>query len=391
MCPDAVSHLDKQGVLAIGRVSGQCPNGVTLPFAPSGESCANPPPRYPAKPGPPPRLQVSLLAGSHASRSAAYAAPDEHTNADLQSWAASTNAVLATHRPLSANRCQGQAAAPSPRSAASLDREHDGRSRPESGRLARARSQANNRAEYHLFFKGVDPRGTPLNTFTYSHFRSIRIVGGNAEQMPYAAHSANGNSYALRQKVTFAANVATIIELEDDGKETEGKWGTQYQYFLAGNQIMWVEPDLRAAIWQCGARAGNQVSITKREIKEGRTKRVQWEVQRVIEQAPRNTGGNSPAKPGPTQAAPAESQPSADPFERFSDKPRPKPEAPLEADQLDIPTIEGEQLRALKAAIRIALHAQAYAKQVGLPIMFNAGDVRAMATTMAISAREVRR
>jgi hypothetical protein len=105
-----------------------------------------------------------------------------------------------------------------------------------------------------------------------------------------------------REKIEFPTNTPVVLKLDwDEGTLKPGRFGDEYMYVCDNDaRIMWVKPELHTLIQQSGARAGDEIAITKREVKDGSRRRTQWEVEKVEEEP-----AASPAPAPPRQAQPA--------------------------------------------------------------------------------------
>jgi hypothetical protein len=212
----------------------------------------------------------------------------------------------------------------------------------------------------------------------------------------------NGHAHhqnAPREKVSFPANTTVLVTLEfDTGKLVAGKFGDQYQYFLLGEQIMWVDPAVNEAIVATGAGANDEIGITKR------TKGA-WEVFRVEEEPLPHVAapGRVPLQPRavPVYIAPERIEPiQYTPVPNYVPAPEPPAAAPKMAqpkrlhpeppgDVADLITRAGEMQAALKLAIDAAAIAIDYAASHSIPITgeLHFADVRAMAATLIINGQ----
>src|ERR1039458_2518098 len=98
-------------------------------------------------------------------------------------------------------------------------------------------------------------------------------------------------SYEMsRQKVEFAANVPTQVELDGIGTLQQSQSGNdQYRYFLKGDGIMWVEPAVHEQIRAADANTGDTITITKHQAKARAP--LAWEVRiGQAQPAPRGNG-----------------------------------------------------------------------------------------------------
>ena len=92
-----------------------------------------------------------------------------------------------------------------------------------------------------------------------------------------------------REKIEFPTNTPVVLKLDwDEGTLKPGRFGDEYMYVCDNDaRIMWVKPELHTLIQQSGARAGDEIAITKREVKDGSRRRTQWEVEKVEEEPAR--------------------------------------------------------------------------------------------------------
>jgi hypothetical protein len=195
-----------------------------------------------------------------------------------------------------------------------------------------------------------------------------------------------------REKIEFPTNTPVVLKLDwDEGTLKPGRFGDEYMYVCDNDaRIMWVKPELHTLIQQSGARAGDEIAITKREVEDGSRRRTQWEVEKVEEEP----AASPAAAPPPRQAQPAKAinQPTK------ATAPQPAPEIAAQLCEvhreanciLCTPTEERPEVlplaRALRAAINAAAAAETHAAVQGLAIRFSAEDVRAMALTLLIDA-----
>jgi hypothetical protein len=194
-----------------------------------------------------------------------------------------------------------------------------------------------------------------------------------------------------REKVTFPPNIPTQVLVDGSGTLQESASGApEYRYFLEGNRIMWVPPEVHQYIAAALASgSGDQreaFTITKQ--KQGRTAAT-WSVQLSQAERPSVTrngyGTPSPATPPaiehertPYQGWIAREQPA---------RSAPQPAAVLAAEagpELAI-TAADRMASALRNSIELWAAATTHAKAHGLQLAPNAGDVRATATTLFIA------
>lgn len=204
----------------------------------------------------------------------------------------------------------------------------------------------------------------------------------------------------MRDKVEFPTNTPVFIKLDfNEGVLKPGKYGDEFMYVVDNDErIFFAKPELHNLIAQSGARAGDEIAICKREVKNdtGR-KTVRWEVERVQEeppeaytppatpmaQPPARTNGNArPAAAPATAPAPPQPQPAPELAAQLCEVHR-------EANcQVCAQASRSNPLTpALALAIDAAAVAELQAHRRGLAIRFSAEDVRAMALTVYIDQR----
>jgi hypothetical protein len=188
----------------------------------------------------------------------------------------------------------------------------------------------------------------------------------------------------MREKVTFPTNTPVFVRLESEPTLAPGRFGDEYQYFLADDKIAWLKPEAHAAVQACGAGPGDEVAITKRETRSGNRKAVAWTAEKV-EEEPGAAPPAPAAPPRPNGAAKVNGDAHAD-----TSGPVAVPAKPAAAAALEIPGEAANLFAALKTAIDVAALAMQYAREKGMPLHFDAGDVRALASGLMIERRERR-
>jgi hypothetical protein len=173
----------------------------------------------------------------------------------------------------------------------------------------------------------------------------------------------NGGTAPLRDKVYFEPNLPLTVVLEFDPPQQarEGRSGPQFMYFLAGNQIMFVEPELHAAIVQAKGCAGLEIAICKRQFSVAGKKHVKWEVVTQQEEP------DAHEPPAPPAAAPAIARPT----------PAAHAATPMQLSGAD--KLSGNLMT---ACVRQA--SEAAAEAIALGWNMDASDVRALAITIYI-------
>lgn len=166
-----------------------------------------------------------------------------------------------------------------------------------------------------------------------------------------------------RERLSFRLNQPQLIELEDaqfqgDEQASHSTGEIEHRYWLTEHRICWVPSNVHDAIQQHNG-SGNSTQQRGRYVVTRRKDRP-WDVRPVTD--PTLT------VPAPPQAKPAQQQPAA---------PQAKP--------LAQPSLMGAALcRALDAAIE----AERYAASLGRPLSFDTQDIRAIAATLYIQAKQ---
>jgi len=183
----------------------------------------------------------------------------------------------------------------------------------------------------------------------------------------------------MREKIVFPTNTPVLVTLEAEPTLAPGRFGDEFQYFLSGDKIAWLKPEAHAAVQACGARVGDEVAITKRETRNGNRKAVSWTAEKVEEEPPEAAALPAPANNG---AAKVNGNAHTDASGPVAVPARPAP--------VEIPGEAANLFAALKTAIDVAALAMQYAREKGMPLHFDAGDVRALASGLMIERRERR-
>ncbi len=138
----------------------------------------------------------------------------------------------------------------------------------------------------------------------------------NTTQHHSNGSSANGAA-SQRGKIYFGESTQ-IVTLETEpaqATQSEGNWGPQYTYRLAGNLITWLDPPQHQTLLELGAHAGDEVAFTKR--KKG--SRNVWDILRVEEEpapAPPPSRFSTIGAPRPAPPAPALNTPLKSPVSK---------------------------------------------------------------------------
>jgi hypothetical protein len=189
-----------------------------------------------------------------------------------------------------------------------------------------------------------------------------------------------------RDKISFETNVPKIIRLDfppDGAPLKPGRYGDQYMFVVNEDAgVMFVDPPVRDLIVSTGAQAGDEVAITRREVRENGRKAVRWEVERVEEEPePPPPPPPPPDRPANGAPKPAQPQPAPQLAEQLCEAHREAHCALCRQSQANPLT------PALTAAIDAAAAAEQHARTRGLAIRFSSEDVRAMALSLYIDSR----
>jgi hypothetical protein len=175
----------------------------------------------------------------------------------------------------------------------------------------------------------------------------------------------------MREKIRFEANQTQFVTLDTPPTPTTGITGEQWQYFLADEKIMWVDPAVHQQIQALDSR---EIAITRNTVTRNGKKATTWTVEPVDEEPiPEEHATAAPPPPPPTRKAPAPAPAPA------AARTRPAPITDADADAL---------VSALTSAIAACALAQTQAHAIGLTIQFDAADVRALASGLMIERRD---
>ncbi len=174
---------------------------------------------------------------------------------------------------------------------------------------------------------------------------------------PVNANGSNGAAAPLREKVQFRTNETEFLKLEFDppAEPRAGRFGDQYMYFFDGNRIAWFDPPVHELILRSGAAAGDEIAVTKREVKEGRRMSVRWEVELVQEEPPYAGEPSAEVLEDVRRGRPV---PRLENPKRQAEAPAP-PAAPqtVPAPPPPAPALEGPRANPLAQALILALEA----------------------------------
>jgi hypothetical protein len=189
-----------------------------------------------------------------------------------------------------------------------------------------------------------------------------------------------------------------------DGKETEGRFGTQYYRQTTDGRTVYLQPFVETRLLDLEVQPGELISICKKEVKDGRKRGIQWDVKRVDPPGDPSqavtrpsTQNTKPPAQNPAISTPQSSKPAArtitvqpkpnnsSPTPESTTEPAPKKPPVQETAPVITHTIIGTTLKScLMAAIDAARDAQQYATAQGFPLVFGPDQVEAMAISLYI-------
>src|SRR5262252_710194 len=105
--------------------------------------------------------------------------------------------------------------------------------------------------------------------------------------MPHTQQSASDNNgeapRVLRDKINFETNKGEFMRLEFDppSEPHPGRYGDSFVYFVEGGKIAFLDPPADAAVKACGAKAGDEIRLTKTEVRRNNRRAIEWIAERV--------------------------------------------------------------------------------------------------------------
>jgi hypothetical protein len=212
----------------------------------------------------------------------------------------------------------------------------------------------------------------------------------------------------------FEANVPVEVVLQNEsGITVAGRYSDRVMYTLHDDRRMYVAPFVAKRISELGIRAGEPFKICKRYVKNGRSKTVDWLVERLgadgEAQLERDlqasidwsTSRNENSAPEPTPTSDPPKPVTAPPrrVTKASDLPAKVRTAvngsandhstsPPEPDDRKQSPPDTHLTNALKTAIAAAVEAEKFAKTLDYNIRFTTDDVRSMGITILIGMQQ---
>lgn len=163
--------------------------------------------------------------------------------------------------------------------------------------------------------------------------------------------------------IRFETNVPVVAALKfAEGLKVEGKYGDQIMYTTVDDQKMYLDPTVAENIKELGIQRGERIRITKKEVRNGTRRAIEWQVERADEPAPRSNSEVMRNLREQQHAAPA---------------PAPQPAAaPLGSANL--------MAAAVMQAVEAAKAGEEHAKQLGMTFKFTEQHLSSFACTIYI-------
>ena len=175
--------------------------------------------------------------------------------------------------------------------------------------------------------------------------------------------SAAASAYPDEGLIRFEFGTPVHVALKyGEGKLVEGRYGESLLFSTVDGRRFFVPVEVGEQITALGVRAGEAITITKVETRNGRKRGAAYEIGRDTVAAPVSAPASRPmaaaSAPGPVPVPPASGDMRMAMYQHY------------------------------KAAIDILIEAGKYAQAREFPLEFNAEDVRALAATLLIQSKE---
>ena len=191
----------------------------------------------------------------------------------------------------------------------------------------------------------------------------------------------------------FQTNTPTEVALDSpQGTIVEGRYGDRVLFHLTDGRVMYVPPIVARKIEAQGIEPGEPFELCKTQLKNGRSRSIEWWVRRTHAEPPNGENAQNPAEPQTDlesqllqsiavlngngnghQATTAEND-------------TPQNASPQNAASQPAPTTKLEH--ALKTAIAAAYNAEKYGTDLGYVVRFDADAIKSMAITVLINMSE---
>jgi len=87
--------------------------------------------------------------------------------------------------------------------------------------------------------------------------------------------------------IRFETNVPVVAALKfAEGLKVEGQYGDQIMYTTVDDQKMFLSPIVADKIKELGIQRGERIRITKKEVRNGTRRGIEWQVERADEPTP---------------------------------------------------------------------------------------------------------
>jgi hypothetical protein len=217
--------------------------------------------------------------------------------------------------------------------------------------------------------------------------------------------------------VHFETNVPVELILQCEGGITvAGRYRERVMYTVGDNRRIYVAPFVAQRIRDLAIQPGERFQITKRQVKNGQCKTIEWQVERLdacsetdlerdLKQSIEIAKARNPTDPGAPVFEASETagsissstEPELPPFapDLASHPPQRNgrnghgPAGGAPAPDRNLP--DTQLAHALKTAIAAAVEAERFAKTVDYNIRFTTDDVRSMGITLLIGMQQRQR
>ena len=244
----------------------------------------------------------------------------------------------------------------------------------------------------------------------------LRVSHGNKEQYrndefgikPYRSYSDQQREDGALRSLNVPVEVALQCV---NGIPIEGRYGDRIQYTLTDDRTMCVDMSVAERIHELAIQPGELFLVCKRQAKKGNSKTIYWVVERygesqlerdlrrslAIANDPKSPKDSSPSGPTITRAGSTEPAcPPLSPFFELHESASGNGHNGYSSTSAHKSSPNGSEARppdtqlahALKTAIRAAVDAEQFAKELDFNIRFTTEDVRSMGITILIGMQQ---
>jgi hypothetical protein len=191
----------------------------------------------------------------------------------------------------------------------------------------------------------------------------------------------------------FQTNTPTEVALDSpQGTIVEGRYGDRVLFHLTDGRVMYVPPIVARKIVAQGIEPGEPFELGKTQVKNGRSRSIEWWVKRNIAEPPNGKNTERPSEP----QTDVESQ-LIQSIAAISENGNGNPSITAQNDATQnkssqsgpsqsSPTTKLED--ALKTAISAAHNAEKFGTDLGYVVRFDADAIKSMAITVLINMSE---